>query len=197
MKIQNYYAYYVENYVKAVQGISATGPNGVQLSVDDALVRWCKIASRIKKRQSTCFFIGNGASASIASHFAADCLKNAHLRAQNFSDPALLTAIGNDLSADETFSLPLSRYGRRGDLLVTISSSGNSPNILRALATARIIGLKIVTLSAMSEQNRSRLLGDINLYIPSQRYGVAESAHALLLHCWLDLFLEKQKLTVL
>ena len=82
------------------------------------------------------FLIGNGGSAGIASHMAADACKNGGLRALAFNDAALLTATANDLAFDEVFSLPLERHARKGDLLVTVSSSGNSPNIVKGLECA-------------------------------------------------------------
>jgi D-sedoheptulose 7-phosphate isomerase len=103
-----------------------------------------------------------------------------------FTDSALLTATANDISFDRVFSLPLERFGRSGDLLITISSSGNSPNIVRALEVARRLDVGAVTLSAMGADNRSRALGDLNFYVPVRRYGWAESAHQVILHYWFD-----------
>jgi D-sedoheptulose 7-phosphate isomerase len=87
---------------------------------------------------------------------------------------------------DEVFSLPLERLGRAGDLLIAISSSGNSPNIIRALEVAQGVGIAAVTLSAMQPDNRARALGDLNFYVPVRRYGWAESAHQVILHYWFD-----------
>ena len=79
------------------------------------------------------------------------------------------------------------------DMLITISSSGNSPNIIKAIHTARELGVFIVTLSGKKEDNQSRRLGDVNFYVPLDTYGLVESAHAVLLHCWLDMYLDKYK----
>ena len=78
-------------------------------------------------------------------------------------------------------------------MLITISSSGNSPNIIKAINTARELGVFIVTLSGKKEDNQSRRLGDLNFYVPLDTYGLVESAHAVLLHCWLDMYLDKYK----
>jgi D-sedoheptulose 7-phosphate isomerase len=87
------------------------------------------------------------------------------------------------------FSLPLQRVGRAGDLLVAISSSGNSPNIVRALDTARGLGVAAVTLTGLRPENRARSLGDLNFYVPLTRYGLVESAHQIVIHHWLDEYL--------
>ena len=135
------------------------------------------------------YFAGNGGSAMIASHMAADASKNGGLRGVAFNDAALLTAVSNDITFEDVFALPLARLGRRGDLLMTISSSGNSPNIVRALETARRIGMHLVTLSGKQPQNRSRALGDLNFYVPADRYGWVECAHQLIIHYWFDQYL--------
>ena len=144
---------------------------------------------RSPSRRSWRLLIGNGASAAMASHFAADACKNGGLRAQTFGDASLLTATGNDLAFDQLFALPLQRLARAGDLLVTISTSGSSPNILKALECARTMDLRIVTLSGRRPENPSRTQGDLNFYVPNDRYGWVESAHYVVLHYWLDQYL--------
>ena len=116
-------------------------------------------------------------------------LQERRLERDGVQRPALLTATANDVAFEEVFALPLRRLGRAGDLLITISSSGNSPNILRALETARSMSIQIVTLTGMCADNRARALGDLNFYVPSRRYGWVECAHQLVLHYWLDQYL--------
>jgi D-sedoheptulose 7-phosphate isomerase len=121
---------------------------------------------------------------------SADASKNGEIKAQCFNESSLMTAIGNDIDYKEVFAYPLKRFANKGDLLVTISSSGNSPNIIRAIETAKDIGMKVVTLSGMKENNKSREMGDLNFWIPSNSYGIVESTHQCLLHCWLDKYME-------
>ena len=109
------------------------------------------------------------------------------------SDSAMLTALGNDIGYEEVFSAPLRWYAEAGDQLITISSSGNSPNILRALEAARELGLSIVTLSGLRPDNSSRKLGDLNFYVPAKTYGIVESVHQVLLHLCLDRFMGIQE----
>ena len=90
----------------------------------------------------------------MASHMAVDSCKNAHLRSMALNDAAWLTAVANDISYQKSFALPLERLSVIADMLVTISSSGNSPNIIEAIKTARKIGLRVVTLSGMKPDNQ-------------------------------------------
>jgi D-sedoheptulose 7-phosphate isomerase len=117
-------------------------------------------------------------------HVAADACK--WPIAQAFTDHSLLTATGNDLAFDQIFALPLARFARAGDLLITISSSGRSPNIVRALECAQSMSLHIITLSGRDADNPSRSFGELNFYIPQYRYGWVECAHQVILHYWLD-----------
>ena len=157
------------------------------IPADHGFSRWVDTARAVREQQGTVFLIGNGASASMACHFAADMVKNGHIRTEVFTDPALLTALANDLAYDRVFSEPLSWKMTPKDMLVAISSSGNSPNILRGAEKARELNGTVVTLSAMHEDNRLRRLGDLNFYIPGNTYGEAESGHAAILHFWMDL----------
>lgn len=125
----------------------------------------------------------------MASHLAVDWTKNAGVRALAYNDVAFLTVIGNDLGYEQIFARPLDWYGHAGDLLATISASGNSPNVLRAIDIARRKGFGVLTLSSMKPDNLSRRLGDLNLYAPALTYGIAECVPQVLLHAWLDCFM--------
>jgi D-sedoheptulose 7-phosphate isomerase len=177
---------------EASAGLSRLAVNtltGEAIPVGDGFARWVSLTREGELRARHIYFIGNGASAMMASHFAADACKNAGLSAMAFNDAALLTATANDVAFEEVFALPLRRVARAGDLLTAISSSGNSPNILRALDTARSMSMTIVTLTGMCADNRTRTKGDLNFYVPLERYGWVECAHQLVLHYWLDQYL--------
>ena len=107
-------------------------------------------------------FVGNGGSAGICSHLAIDFSKNGGLRAMAFNDPSALTCLGNDLGYENVFAKQVEFHGRGGDLLVAISSSGRSPNILNAVKAARKINCKVVTFSGFTEDNSLRSVGDVN-----------------------------------
>jgi len=171
---------------KSLLSLTATDGGGRPFEIEEAFTIWTDWTVAIRERKRTVFLIGNGASASMASHVAADLAKNAHVRTEVFTDLALITAIANDLSFQEIFSEPLNRRLTEGDMVVAISSSGQSPNILQAAHTTRKLGGKVVTLSAMNSANSLRVLGDLNLYIPTQTYGMTETCHAAILHYWID-----------
>jgi D-sedoheptulose 7-phosphate isomerase len=176
----------VDEIAKALLSLTASGKGGNPLDVEAAFALWTDWTVQIRVQKRTVFLIGNGASASMASHVAADLAKNAHVHTEVFTDLALITAIANDMSFRDIFSEPLKRRLTKGDMVVAISSSGQSPNILRAAQTTLSLGGKVVTLSAMRSENPLRRLGDLNLYIPTQTYGMAETCHAGLLHFWID-----------
>jgi D-sedoheptulose 7-phosphate isomerase len=182
-----------ETYVAAIgTGLTCLGitdKRGQTLSPAEGFGRWVEMTHDVQTRGQHIYLVGNGASAAMSSHFAADACKNGGLRAQAFNDSALLTCTGNDLAFDQVFALPLTRFARAGDMLITISSSGASPNIVRALERAQELRLRIVTVSGKDADNPSRAFGDINFYMPTARYGWIESGHHVVLHYWLDQYL--------
>jgi D-sedoheptulose 7-phosphate isomerase len=156
------------------------------MEADRGFTVWFDEACRARKEGHYCFLIGNGASASMASHFAADVAKNGRIFTQVFTDPALVTALGNDLGYEHVFAEPIRHRGRTGDLLIAISSSGKSPNVLNGVAAAREKGLFVITLSAMGHENPLRRAGDLNFWVDAKTYGNAETSHATILHHWMD-----------
>lgn len=161
--------------------------NAEALGHDDGFRLWLDYALEVRRQNHYLFLIGNGASSSMASHFATDITKNGKVKTHVFTDSSLLSAVGNDYCFAELYSRPLEWYAEAGDLLIAISSSGNSENILQACRQARSRGISIVTLSAMKTDNQLRKLGDINFYLAAPTYGLAESGHAVILHHWMDM----------
>ena len=171
----------------AMEALHISNGSGSELPPDNAYSFWRDLTFDIRSSERSIYLIGNGASASMASHMAADLAKNAHVHTEVFSDLSLITAISNDISFDEVFSEPLRRRMKKHDMLVAISSSGCSPNVLRAVETANGLGGISVTLSAMNTDNPLRSLGTLNWYVPVTTYGLAETCHAAILHHWMDL----------
>jgi len=188
-----FYGMYQEQLSEALAGLQVTGPEGKKIAAEAAFQQWERMTRDLCEQDRTLFFIGNGASAGMAGHMAADATKNGGLRAMNFNDAPLMTAISNDIEYADCFALPIRRFARAQDLLVTISSSGNSENVVRGIAAARACHARVITLSGMKPDNRSRQAGDLNFYIPAQTYGLVECAHQTLLHCWLDLYLKNKE----
>jgi len=136
------------------------------------------------------FFIGNGGSAAIASHMAADWQKAGKTPALCFNDAAQVTALANDVGYESVFVEPLRMHARRADILIAISSSGESDSIIEAAEFAKSNQITLVTLSGFSPSNRLRKLGNANFYVPSHQYGVVEASHLVILHSLLDAVVE-------
>lgn len=188
----SYFLGYIQEIKDVLDGMIVTDRYGNVIDSDEGLNQWVEKAKKVRDEDNGVFFFaGNGASATMAEHFSHDCTQNAGIISFTNSETSALTAISNDISFEEVFSTKISKLLSEKDVLVTISSSGNSPNIIKAIEAARSKGAFVVTLSGKGADNRSRQMGDINFYIPADTYGLVESAHAVLLHSWLDLFLDK------
>jgi D-sedoheptulose 7-phosphate isomerase len=135
-------------------------------------------------------FIGNGASAAISSHQATDFWKNGGMRAMAFNDASLLTCVSNDYCYEEVFAKPIEKFADKEDVLVSISSSGQSENILRGAEAARKKGCLVLTLSGFKADNPLRAKGSLNFYISSHSYGHVEIVHHTICHCILDTIME-------
>ncbi len=152
----------------------------------DLFINKSKIASESGKKL---MFIGNGGSSTIASHMAEDFSKAANLRALAFNDPAFITCLGNDYGYEYIFSKQMELFAQEGDVLVAISSSGESKNIINAVTTAKKIGCWVLTLSGFKRNNQLNKIGNRNIYIPSDQYGFVEIAHLAICHGALDIAL--------
>lgn len=164
----------------------ATDRSGARLELDAAIEQIITDVRLAHARNNKIMVIGNGGSAAIASHIATDYAKNGGFRTQAFNDGATLTCLGNDLGYDQVFAAQVRLFAQAGDLLIAISSSGQSPNILSAVDAACAAGCRIVTLSGFLPDNPLRGLGDVNLYVASNRYGFVELSHMSLCHMVLD-----------
>ncbi len=171
--------------------VQATDGSGKTLLIDDVL-RWAaETARRAHEAGNKLIFVGNGGSATIASHMATDLSKNGNLRTLALNDSSILTCLANDYGFEHVFAKQIEFYGARGDLVVAISSSGKSPNILNAVKAARTMGCGIVTLSGFASDNPLRSLGDVNLYLKSDLYGFVEMGHLVLCHAIVDYSMER------
>lgn len=140
-----------------------------------------------RRKKGKVIIIGNGGSASIASHFAIDLSKNAKVKAITFNEASLLTCISNDYGYENVFKKPIEIFMDKGDLLFAISSSGRSKNILEGALKAKEKKCKVITLSGFSPLNPLKKIGDINFYVPSNSYGFVELIHSIICHFIVDL----------
>ena len=142
-----------------------------------------------RERGANIYFIGNGGSAATASHFANDIAIGTNsyekpFRAVSLTDSnAIITAVGNDFGFEEIFVRQLRVLGRAGDVVVAISASGNSPNLIRAFDYAKSIGIKTVAITAF-DGGKIKQMADEGVHVPTapKEYGPAEDAHMVLDH---------------
>jgi D-sedoheptulose 7-phosphate isomerase len=132
------------------------------------------------------FFIGNGGSNSICSHMMEDFAKVLGYPTFCFSDPALITCFANDYGYEKAMAEWLKIHFAEGDILVAISSSGESKNILNAVDFVTSQNGSVITLSGFKEGNQLSTKGKINFYIPISHYGIVECYHQVILHLILD-----------
>jgi D-sedoheptulose 7-phosphate isomerase len=172
---------FVTEYARLVAG----GLTSVRSSEID---RAAAVLKQAIQNDRLIFACGNGGSAAIANHLTCDCSKNVSTnttmrpRVVSLSHAIeLITAIANDIDYAEIFAFQLRNAARPGDVLITISSSGDSENIVRALAWARENGLGTIAMSGFSG-GRSAKMADINLHVAAENYGVVEDAHQALMH---------------
>ena len=147
----------------------------------DDLVKVQTLWQDVHNRGNKVIFLGNGGSAAIASHCAVDLTKNAGIRAINFNEADLITCFANDYGYEKWMAKALEFYGDERDILVLISSSGRSKNVLQASEKAKQMGIEVITFSGFDEDNPLRQVGSINLWVDSHAYNIVEMTH----HIWL------------
>lgn len=135
------------------------------------------LAINVREKKGKVIVVGNGGSAGIASHVAVDLTKAAGVESTTFSDNSLVTCFANDYGFENWLKECVTAYGKKGDLLIAISSSGESVNILNAVSAARDKDICVVTLSGFKSKNSLSISGDVNLYADSMNYNVVEMVH--------------------
>ena len=152
------------------------------------LINLKKIFITTKKNRKKILIFGNGGSAAIASHFSVDLTKNAKIRCTNYNEPDLITCFSNDFGYERWVEMAIKYYGNKGDVLIVISSSGKSKNMINACIAARKKKFsKIITLTGHLVNNPVKKLGDINLWVNSKAYNYIENIHQFWLLSLVDL----------
>ncbi len=154
------------------------------------LISLKKIFITTKKNRKKILIFGNGGSAAIASHFSVDLTKNAKIRCTNYNEPDLITCFSNDFGYERWVEMAIKYYGNKGDVLIVISSSGKSKNMINACIAARKKKFsKIITLTGHLINNPVKKLGDINLWVNSKAYNYVENIHQFWLLSLVDLLI--------
>ena len=154
------------------------------------LINLKKIFITTKKNRKKILIFGNGGSAAIASHFSVDLTKNAKIRCTNYNESDLITCFSNDFGYERWVEMAIKYYGNKGDVLIVISSSGKSKNMINACIAARKKKFsKIITLTGHLVNNPVKKLGDINLWVNSKAYNYVENIHQFWLLSLVDLLI--------
>jgi D-sedoheptulose 7-phosphate isomerase len=179
---------YFNELGRALTAVRVSDAEGLPLDMQKGFAWVAQTARNAHASGNKVILIGNGGSAAIASHHAIEFLKNGGIRAQALNDLAALTCLSNDFGYANVFSEQLKTHGVPGDMLIAISSSGQSVNILKAVEIARANRMQIATFSGFQPDNLLRGRGDVNFYVNSNQYGFVEVAHHALIQAILDIY---------
>ncbi len=156
---------------------------GTETSLTDALLAVQRLLVETRERDSGVWWVGNGGSSALCSHLSQDMLNKLKLRSMVLSDAPLLTCMANDFGYENIYSRPLETLAKSGDLLIAVSSSGQSKNILNCVELAVRKQMSVITLSAFKTDNPLWMQStDISFYIPCTLYGQIEVGHEAILH---------------
>lgn len=182
--------HYFENLNRILSISQATHMGGRPLDLNKGAEIALSLIAGVRSRGNKIMLVGNGGSAAIVSHIQNDFCKAAGMPAMVFNDVPLLTAFANDDGYQVAFEKMAAMWAKKGDLLIAVSSSGKSQNILRAAETCLKKGCDLITLSGFSPENELRKMGTINFYVPSNSYGIVELAHSIIGHFFTDAMAE-------
>jgi len=172
-------AFELQRVLEYTEVTDITGkPRGLEEAINELL----HDLKTLRSRGNRLYLVGNGGSASVASHAVTDFLNVAKLRAATLHDPSLITCMSNDYGYEAAFQRILSTLAEKGDMLITISSSGRSANVRFAATEMRQRGGSVVTLSGFQPDNPLRSTGDLNFWLNSTDYGMVEIGHQFILH---------------
>jgi len=172
----------VNHFCQMFDSIELTEKGGSLTEIEPGIERVMSMLSQVRKNENSVYVIGNGGSAAVASHAVTDFSNVGKFRAFTLHDQSLLTCMVNDYGYEHAFSRILGQVAKQGDILIAISSSGNSMNICNAAIQMADSGGKVITLTGFSGDNFLRDLGDMNIWLDSDDYGFVEIGHQFILH---------------
>ena len=177
---------YLDTLSELSLGTQVTDRSGTALSLDEGAERALQMILSTGAASRKIMLAGNGGSAAIVSHMQNDICKAVGVRGMVFTEQPLLTALTNDDGYEAAFERPVQLWAEPGDLMITVSSSGKSVNLLRAARAALDKDCLLITLTGFDPDNPLRQMGDLNFYVRSDVYGYVETAHAALTHFMTD-----------
>ena len=178
----------LSNFKSVLADTCLTDSAAIGLPIESGLQNLYLSLSKLKDTSGSLYIIGNGGSAGVASHAATDFFNVAKIKTFTLHESSLLTCMTNDFGYENAFARILDQVINKSDVLIAISSSGNSINIRNAVDIAKKHHAIIITLSGFSEDNPLRRMGNINIWLNSDDYGFVEIGHQFLLHNIADRF---------
>ena len=173
---------YIGKLSELLLATAVTDRQGQAFALEEGAQRALEMVLEVRSACRKIMLVGNGGSAAIVSHLQNDLCKAVGVRAMVFNEPPLLTALSNDDGYQHAFERPVELWAEPGDLMLAVSSSGKSENILRAVQASIVRGCQVITFSGFNAENTLRRLGNVNFYVPSGTYGYVELAHSVLTH---------------
>ncbi len=185
---------FINDYFKEFQKLTTCN-----LEISDRLQVIKELFESTHKSGNKIIFVGNGGSAAMASHCAVDLSKNAGIRSINFNEADLITCLANDRGFENWVTEALKLYADKGDVVVLISSSGKSDNMINAAKYCNQNFLTLVTVTGMDKLNPlksqndkgSYTDSDLNLWVNSKAYNLIEMVHHFWLLCICDMIIGK------
>ena len=180
----------LELFVKVLSE-SSVFIGGTSYSMEYGLNKAFNTLLGLRELKRDLYIIGNGGSTAVASHAVVDFLNVGNLSAHTLHEAAVLTCMSNDYGYKHAYSNIIRRIIKKQDVLIAISSSGQSENILNGVTEARNQGAFVITLTGFNCLNNLKNMGDINFWVDSYDYGMVEIAHQFILHNLADRFKDK------
>ena len=148
---------------------------------DKQLFAAIQLILKTNQNKKKLMIFGNGGSAAIASHIAVDFTKAVRIRATNYNEADLITCLSNDFGYQYWVSKAIEFYADKGDIIILISSSGTSSNIINGAKKANEMGLKVISFTGFKKDNEVSKNSNLNFWVDSNEYNIIEMAH----HVWL------------
>jgi D-sedoheptulose 7-phosphate isomerase len=172
----------VGQFQALIEKTKFTDNDEISLECEPGVQKNLEMLAKLRDRSGNLFLIGNGGSAGVVSHILTDFINVNKLNARTLHEPTLLSCMSNDYGYENSFSEPLSTLAREKDLLIAVSSSGRSANIRNAVKSIKEVGGYAITLSGFGQDNPLRSMGDLNVWLDSNNYGLVEIGHLFYLH---------------
>jgi D-sedoheptulose 7-phosphate isomerase len=169
-------------FQSVVEKAGFTDHEGNTLDCEEGIQKNLRMLEDLRERGGNLFLVGNGGSAGVVSHILTDFINVDKLNARTLHESSLISCMSNDYGYENSFSEPLSTLAREKDLLIAVSSSGRSPNIHNAVKIIKKVGGEAITLSGFGHDNPLRSMGELNIWLDSNSYGLVEIGHLFYLH---------------